>query len=113
MTLGTHASGTEGTHVTLWNTEGEPGWGSSISSDLALTLAVDIHPTDLDLVKASNVGDNSSFTWISLRGGSFTALNGGEASEPIYGTQVVGHQGMSVSDLIQDSSRWVPKTNQP
>lgn len=98
-------SGIEGIKVTLWNTEGEPGWGSSISSNAALTLAVNIHPTDLDLVKASNVGDNSSFTWISLRGGSFTALDGGETSEPIYGTQVVGHQGMSVSDLVQDSSR--------
>lgn len=60
---------------------------------------------DLDNVKASNVGDNSSFAWITLRPGTFTGLDGGAASEPVYGTQVLGHTGMSVSNLVQDRTR--------
>lgn len=106
VSLRTHVNGLEGSGVTLWNTQGEPGWGDTASTDAGLTLAVDLHPIDLDEMKAAYVGHNSSFTWLTLRGGAFSALDGGGGNEPVYGTQVVGHNGVSVSDLVEDTTRY-------
>ncbi|CAM9354016.1 unnamed protein product [Ectocarpus sp. 6 AP-2014] len=105
VSLRTHVNGLEGSGVTLWNTQGEPGWGETDSKDAGLTLAVQIHPTDLDEMKAAYVGHNSSFTWLTLRGDSFVALDDRDGNEPVYGTQVVGHQGASVSELVEDTTR--------
>lgn len=107
VSLRTHVNGLEGFGVTLWNTQGEPGWGDTASTDDGLTLTVDIHPIDLDDLKAAYVGHNSSFTWLTLRAGAFVALDGGEGNEPVYGTQVVGHNGASVSELVEDATRLV------
>lgn len=105
VSLRTHVNGLEGSGVTLWNTEGQIGWGESLATESGLTLTVDLHPTDLDEMKALYVGHNSSFTWLTLRMGAFTSLEDGEGNEPLYGTQVVGHSGMAVSDLIGDTTR--------
>lgn len=105
VSLRTHASAVKGSGVTLWNTEGEPGWGESASSDAGLTLTVDIHPVDLDELKALGIGHNSSFTWLTLRAGAFVALAGGTGNEAVHGTQVVGSKGMAVSDLAEDTTR--------
>ena len=105
VSLRTHVNGLEGSGVTLWNTEEQVDWGESLVTDLGLTLTVDIHPADLDEMKALHVGHNSSFTWLTLRKGAFAALEGGEGNEPVYGTQVVGHSGMTVSNLIEDTTR--------
>lgn len=107
VSLRTHVNGLEGSGVTLWSTQGEPGWGETDSMDAGLTLAVQIHPTDLDEMKAAYVGHNSSFTWLTLRGDSFVALDDRDGNEPVYGTQVVGHQGASVSELVEDTTRFV------
>lgn len=107
VSLRSHVNGLEGFGVSLWNTQGEQGWGDAVSIDDGLTLAVDLHPIDLDDMKASYIGHNSSFTWLTLRAGSFVALGGGDGNEPIYGTQVVGHKGASVSELVQDTRRSV------
>lgn len=101
----THVNGLEGSGVTLWNTEGEHGWGGPMPAELGLTLAVYIHPVDLDEMKALKIGHNSSYTWLTLRKGAFVAVKSREASEPVYGTQVMGRKGMSVSDLIEDTTR--------
>ncbi len=108
VSLRTHVNGLEGFGVTLWNTQGEPGWGDTFTTDDGLTLTVDIHPIDLDDLKAAHVGHNSSFTWLTLKAGAFVAQDGGEGNEPIYGTQVVGHNGASVSELVEDTTRLVP-----
>lgn len=105
VSLRTHVNGLEGFGVTLWNTQGEHGWGNAALADEGLTLAVDLHPIDLDDMKASHIGDNSSFTWLTLRAGAFAALEGGGGNEAIYGTQVVGHHGASVSELVEDTTR--------
>lgn len=107
VSLRTHVNGLEGVGVTLWNTDGEPGWGTAASIDEGLTLAVDLHPIDLDDVKASYIGHNSSFTWLTLGAGAFVALDGGSGNEPVYGTQVMGHKGASVSELVEDTIRCV------
>eukprot|EP00903_Cladosiphon_okamuranus_P007167 g6959.t1 len=104
VSLRTHVNGLEGFGVTLWNTQGEQGWGTAASMDDGLTLAVDLHPIDLDDMKASHIGHNSSFTWLTLRAGAFVALDEGDGNEPIYGTQVVGHAGASVSELVEDTT---------
>ncbi|CBN76475.1 conserved unknown protein [Ectocarpus siliculosus] len=112
VSLRTHVNGLEGSGVTLWNTQGEPGWGETDSKDAGLTLAVRIHPTDLDEMKAAYVGHNSSFTWLTLRGDSFVALDDRDGNEPVYGTQVVGHQGASVLELVEDTtSTWLSPSN--
>lgn len=100
-------NGLEGWGITLWSTEGQPGWGEAISSHSDLTLTVKLHWSDLDEMKASYVGHNSSYAWITLRTGTFVGLDGGEKSSPVYGTQVVGHKGMGVRSLVQDSTRSV------
>ncbi|CAM9882852.1 unnamed protein product, partial [Laminaria digitata] len=82
VSLRTHVNGLEGSGVTLWNTEGQVGWGESSATESGLTLTVDIHPSDLDEMKALYVGHNSSFTWLTLRMGAFVALDGGEGNEP-------------------------------
>lgn len=105
VSLRTHVNGLEGSGVTLWNTEGEPGWGGSVSTEMGLSLTVEIHPVDLDAMKALYVGHNSSYTWLTLREGAFVALDGGEANEPVYGTQVMGHKGLTVSNLVEDTTR--------
>lgn len=107
VSLRTHVNGLEGFGVTLWNTQEEQGWGDAASIDEGLTLAVDLHPIDLDDMKASYIGHNSSFTWLTLRAGAFVALDGGGGNEPIYGTQVMGHNGASVSELVEDTTRCV------
>ena len=105
VSLRTHVNGLEGSGVTLWNTEEQTGWGESSATESGLTLTVDLHSTDLDEMKALHVGHNSSFTWLTLRMGAFVSLDGGEGNEPVYRTQVVGHGGMAVSGLIEDSTR--------
>ena len=105
VSLRTHVNGLEGSGVTLWNTEEQIGWGGSLATESGLTLTVGLHPADLDEMKALHVGHNSSFTWLTLRMGAFVSLEGGEGNEPVYGTQVVGHSGMAVSDLIEDTAR--------
>lgn len=105
VSLRTHANGVVGSGVTLWNTEGEPGWGESTSSDAGITLTVDIHPVDLDELKALYIGHNSSFSWLTLRAGAFVALDGGGGNEAVYGTQVVGSKGMAVNLLVEDTTR--------
>lgn len=105
MSLRTHVNGLEGSGVTLWNTEGQVGWGESLATESGLTLTVDLHPADLDEMKALYVGHNSSFTWLTLRMGAFVSLEDGEGNEPVYGTQVVGHSGMAVSELVEDTTR--------
>lgn len=111
VSLRTHVNGLEGDGVTLWNTQGEHGWGDTAATtttdDGATTLTVEIHPTDLDEMKAAYVGHNSSFTWLTLRAGAFVALDGRGGNEPVYGTQVVGHNGVSVSELVEDTTRSV------
>ncbi|CAN0148837.1 unnamed protein product [Scytosiphon promiscuus] len=104
VSLRTHVNGLEGFGVTLWNTQGEPGWGEAVLTDEGLTLTVDVHPIDLDEMKAASVGHNSSFTWLTLRGGAFSALIGADGNEPVYGTQVVGHNGATVSELVDDTT---------
>ncbi|CAM9278666.1 unnamed protein product [Hapterophycus canaliculatus] len=104
VSLRTHVNGLEGVGVTLWNTQGEPGWGGTASTNTGLTLSVDLHPIDLDEMKAAYIGHNSSFTWLTLRRGAFSALDGGGGNEPVYGTQVVGHNGLSVSELDEDTT---------
>lgn len=105
VSLRTHVNGLEGSGVTLWSTEGESGWGDPVSTDSEFALEVEIHPTDLDEMKALSIGHNSSFTWITLRKGAFEAQYGGELNDPVFGTQVVGSNGFSVSTLTQDSTR--------
>lgn len=105
VSLRTHVNGLEGFGVTLWNTQREQGWGTAALIDEGLTLAVDLHTIDLDDMKASHIGHNSSFTWLTLRAGAFVALDGGGGNEPIYGTQVMGHKGASVSELVEDTTR--------
>lgn len=105
VSLRTHASGLEGSGVTLWKTEGELGWGTPVLTNSGRTLSVDLHPTDLDKIKSLHVGHNSSFTWLTLRRGAFVSINGEKDCEPVYGTQVIGDAGMSVNKLVQDSSR--------
>lgn len=107
VSLRTHVNGLEGFGVTLWNTQGEQGWGGAALMDEGLTLAVDLHPIDLDDMKAAYIGHNSSFTWLTLRAGAFVALDGGGGNEPIYGTQVMGHRGASVSELVEDTTRYI------
>lgn len=110
VSLRTHVNSLEGNGVTLWNTQGEHGWGDTSTTtddDGTTTLTVEIHPTDLDEMKAAYVGHNSSFTWLTLRAGAFVALDGGGGNEPVYGTQVVGHKGASVSELVEDTTRLV------
>lgn len=107
VSLRTHVNGLEGFGVTLWNTQGEQGWGGAALIDEGLTLAVDLHPIDLDGMKAAYIGHNSSFTWLTLRAGAFVALDGGGGNEPIYGTQVMGHRGASVSELVEDTTRYI------
>lgn len=107
VSLRTHVNGLEGNGVTLWNTQEENGWGDATTTDDGNTLTVEVHPTDLDEVKAAYIGHNSSFTWLTLRAGAFVALEGGGGNEPVYGTQVVGHQGASVAKLVEDTTRLV------
>lgn len=105
VSLRTHASGLKGSGVTLWKTEGGLGWGTPVPTNSGRTLSVDIHPTDLDEMKSLHVGHNSSFTWLTLRGGAFVSINDGKGCEPVYGTQVFGDAGVSVNNLVQDNSR--------
>lgn len=107
VSLRTHSNGLAGNGVTLWNTQGEYGWGDAATTNDRLTLTVEVHPTDLDEMKAAYVGHNSSFTWLTLRAGVFVALDGGGGNEPVYGKQVVGHNGVSVSELVEDTTRLV------
>lgn len=105
VSLRTHANGLEGSGVTLWNTEGGAGWGNALLSDSGFRLTVAIHPSDFDEMRAAYVGHNSTFTWLTLRRGAFVAFDREEPCEPVYGTQVVGHRGLSVGELVQDTIR--------
>lgn len=105
VSLRTHMSALDGRGINLWNTEEERGWGNAMSANSELTLELVVHPTDLDELKVSYIGHNSSFAWIELREGTFKSSSRGEPSEPVYGTQVYGHSGMSVRDLVQDTTR--------
>ena len=105
VSLRTHKNELKGSGVVLWNTETGRGWGEAVSTDSGRKLSVEIHPKDLDEMKALSIGHNTSYTWLTLRRGTFAALKSGEGNKPVFGTQVVGSAGMSVSELIQDSSR--------
>lgn len=105
ISIRTHPNGLEGWGVTLWNTEGEFGWGESTSPDTEVSLTVVIHPTDLDEMNALKVGHNSSFTWLTLRKNTFVSLGDEEGNYPVYGTQVVGHNGLAVGELTQDTTK--------
>ncbi|CAM9115801.1 unnamed protein product [Ascophyllum nodosum] len=104
VSLRTHKNELKGSGVVLWNTETGRGWGEAVSTDSGRKLSVEIHPKDLDEMKALSIGHNTSYTWLTLRRGTFAALKSGEGNKPVFGTQVVGSAGMSVSELIQDSS---------
>ncbi|CAN0028160.1 unnamed protein product, partial [Choristocarpus tenellus] len=104
VTLRTHVNKLEAVGVTLWHTEGEAGWGSPVASTSGLTLTVIIHPIDMDEIRAAAIGHNKSFTWLALREGVFLGTGGVEVSDPIYGTEVLGSEGMHVSTLEVDTT---------
>lgn len=107
VSLRTHSNGLEGYGVGLWNTEEEDSGrgGGAVSSNSGLTITVAMHTLDVDELKASLVGHNSSFAWLELRQGAFESLFEGHPSNPIYGSQVHGHRGMRVSHLVPDTTR--------